>query len=501
MNTQGVETLKAAARRSLWLILVLVALGILVMNLIRQSQGPLYEAQSKVVLSPTDLSQLFSGSSAYVDPQLVDQTESALANAPGLFARAAGPNGQLGSGPALQSATSVSKSGSTISFTTTASTPGRAVAIASAVARAYPQWRAHIASAAVEKAITQIQGQLRLGGGTRPDLVAQLNRLQVLKTLTSGNVLLVESADRATQTRPRPVRDSLIGAFIGLFAALVVAALREAADTRVRSEEEIEEVLAVPVIGSVELLPRRTTLVPMGPVGERYSDMYGLLAANIGQEANTKPTVIAVTSATASEGKTTTASNVAAALARRNANVLLIDMDTRKPAVAKAFGIPNEAPGLEQALRRGRGVDGLAWKISLNGAADPKPRPPQAAGVPVPGAVKNGKRSHGSLDVLPLGASIKGGIGAHLDGVKRVLEGVGDRYDYLIIDTPPALALPDVTELTKLLDGVIVVVRHGRATRRSLTALNRLHRSWPNIRKGAVLVGVPRQQTYSYYEQ
>jgi len=500
MNTQGVETLKAAARRSLWLILVLVALGILVMNLIRQSQGPLYQAQSKVVLSPTDLSQLFSGSSAYVDPQLVDQTESALANAPGLFAQAAGPRGQLGSGPALQSATSVSKSGSTISFSTTASTPGRAVAIATAVARAYPPWRAHIASAAVEKAIAQIQGQLRLGGGTRPDLVTQLNRLRVLKTLTSGNVLLVEAADGATQTRPRPVRDSLIGAFIGLFAALVVAALREAADTRVRSEEEIEEVLAVPVIGSVELLPRRTMLVPMGRVGERYSDMYGLLAANIGQDANTKPTVIAVTSATASEGKTTTASNVAAALARRNANVLLIDMDTRKPAVAKAFGIPNEAPGLEQALRRGRGVDGLAWKISLNGSADPKPRPPHS-GVSVPGAVKNGQGSHGSLDVLPLGAAIKGGIGAHLDGVKRVLESVGDKYDYVIIDTPPALALPDVTELTKLLDGVMVVVRHGRATRRSLTALSRLHRSWPDIRKGAVLVGVPRQQTYSYYEQ
>ena len=82
--------------------------------------------------------------------------------------------------------------------------------------------------------------------GRTSDLAAQLSKLRVLKTLTSGNVLLVETADSATKTRPSPIKDSLLGGFIGLFVALLVIGLREALDSKVRSEEEIEDVLRRP---------------------------------------------------------------------------------------------------------------------------------------------------------------------------------------------------------------------------------------------------------------
>src|SRR5437763_15976300 len=89
-------------------------------------------------------------------------------------------------------------------------------------------------------------------------------------------------------------------------------------------EEEVEGLLDVPVLGSVEALPRGTQLATSQKGRERFGDMYGLLAANVAHDTDgDRAVVIAVTSATAREGKTTTASNLATALARRNARVVL----------------------------------------------------------------------------------------------------------------------------------------------------------------------------------
>jgi tyrosine-protein kinase len=497
LNTQGIETLKAVARRSLWLIVLLVVAGIVLMNVLRHVQGAEYQASSRVILSPGDLSQQFSGSSVYIDPDLVDQTEKALSSSPQLFAAAASRwKGTLGPASQLRDSTAVSKNGTTITFTATSTDADRAVNIANAVARAYPAFRANVAGAAIETAISQVQAQLRGSGSSRADLEQQLNRLKVLKTLTSGNVLLVVPANSAAQTRPAPVRDSLIGALLGFFIAMILIAVREAVDTRVRSEEEIEEVLDVPVVGTVETLPRHMRLVPGGRQGERFGDMYALLAANVAQETGSRPTVIAVTSATAQEGKTTTASNLAAALARRNKNVLLVDLDTRKPAVGKVFQIPHDAPGIEQILTRKVNPSSLTWVASLNGAVNVTPSRTSAP----TGLTRNGNRE-GTLRVLPLRSSLRSGISAHTERLQAALSTLGKDEDYVVIDTPPALALPDVTELAKFVDMVIVVVRHGRVSRRNLTALSRVQRSWDNVKTGAVLVGVPRQETYSYYEE
>ena len=500
MNTQGIETLKAVARRSLWLIALLVVLGIVLMNVLRHSQGPEYNASAKVILSPTDLSQLFSGSSAYVDPDLLDQTEKALAGSPQLFIDTARDT-NAGTAGDLRGATSASKDGTTITFTATTDDADTATRYANAVAREYPKFRAGVASAAIENAIRQVQSQLDTSGTTRLELVDQLNRLKVLKTLTSGNVLLVVPAGGADKTRPAPVRDSIIGALIGFFIAMILIAVREAIDTRIRSAEEVEDALDVPVLGTVEALPRRTGLVTATKKTERFGDMYALLAANLAQKSDggAGPMVIAVTSATAQEGKTTTASNLAAALARRNKKVLIVDLDTRKPALGKVFQIPPDAPGLEQLFRRRINPSALMWTISVNGAPTP-PKPSRvAAGTTT--AEANGAGT-GSLRILPLRAPLRGGISGQVERLRSMVASVGKTADYVVIDTPPALAMPNVTEIADFLDVVIVVVRHGRVTRRSLTALNRVHRSWPeDVETNAVLVGVPRQDTYSYYEE
>ncbi|MDX6482618.1 MAG: tyrosine-protein kinase, partial [Gaiellaceae bacterium] len=258
MRSEGIETLKAVARRSAWIVALLVLLGIAALSFLRQHQGPSYEAGAQVVLSPVDLGAAVSGFQGYVDPDVLNQTEEALANSAQLFNRAAAVNhGALGSGDDLQSATSVSKNGGTVTFTATGVDPGRTVKIANAVASVYPRWRADVSSAAITQAIRQVENQLRTTTPRDPSLVDLLNKLKVAKTATGGNVLLVERATSATKTRPRPLRDALLGAFIGLFFGLILVAAREAIDTRVRSEGEVEEILNAPLVGSVETLPRR----------------------------------------------------------------------------------------------------------------------------------------------------------------------------------------------------------------------------------------------------
>ncbi len=500
MRTDGIETLIAVARRSRWIILILVVLGVLQMDIIRAAQGASYRATAHVILSPVDLASALAGFNGYVDPQLVDDTEQALADSPQLFARtAATAHGALGSASDISGTTSAAKSGTTLSFTTTGGDPARVVRTANAVASTYPAWRASVSSTKIATAIAQLQAELRLQSAKDPNLVDQLNRLKLLKTLSSGNTLLVEPASGALKTRPRLIRDSVLGAFIGLFVALVLVGIREALDTKVRSEGEVEGLLNVPVVATVEALPRQTTLVAFGRDRERFRDMYALLAAGVVQARKGKPrSIIAVTSATPDEGKTTTASNLAAALAHRNAHVVLMDMDSRKPDIARMFQLPPNTAGVEKLIWREADVDSLLWDVSMNGSGV-SARPSRNGGSPSPLASLLPEQA-GSLQVIPMGPHGPSDFAAHIERLQPILSELGEEADYVVIDTPPALSVPDVTELTKYVDVVLVVVRHGRVSRRSLAALDRLHRTWPDVEVNAVLVGTPPHgDTYAYY--
>jgi len=217
--------------------------------------------------------------------------------------------------------------------------------------------------------------------------------------------------------------------------------------------------------------------------------MYALLAASIARlREGERPTVIAVTSATAAEGKTTTAVNLATALARRNEDVCLIDLDTRRPSIAATLKIPADAHGVDRALVQKVKIADLLWDI----------RPDRAGMTARPaGMATNGRKSR--LQVLPMGASV-GSISPHVDRLTSLIEEASQSADYVIVDTPPALSVADVTELAKLADIVLVVVRYGQASRRNLDALRRLHRTWPAVDIRAVMVDTPADgDTYTYY--
>jgi capsular polysaccharide biosynthesis protein len=391
-------------------MLMLIVLGIVLVNVFEQLKGPGYQAVSKVEVPPTTLAQILSGTQdAFVDPQRSQDTAAALAASPKVFQVAATQTkNAYGDAASLQSATAVSEVPDTdiLAFTSTHSDAATAQKIANAVAQGYVTFSGQNATQTITSTIARLQGTLSsLPAGTQATQVQnELNRLQLLQGASASDATIIQSAVSADKTSPAPTKDSALGLVLGLVVALIVVAIREAVDTKVRSESDVEEILSAPVITRVRPLPKRVRMVSYGQHQAAFADAYSLLAAQIAPAKDLrKPKVIAVTSSVAQEGKTSTAANLAVALARRGADVILADFDFRKPDMNRMFNIPPDVPGSLQIFSGEVNLNGALWQVSLDGMQPEATRnghgpddngTSDAAGSAMP---------HGSLRVLPAG--------------------------------------------------------------------------------------------------
>jgi Mrp family chromosome partitioning ATPase len=509
MKTSGIEEFKSVLRRSALLIIAAVLLGSVVVNVVRQLGGPKYRADAQVLLNNNNLSSAALGLNlGYQDPARQDQAEQNLVNSPQLYRYTAQrTGGRLGTAGQLMAETSASVANNVVSFTASTDNATRSRRVVNAVASAYPPWRAQVSVQAVDAAIAQVQSQIDRVGRT-PDLSKQLQQLQVLKTLGSGDTLFVERATSSTKTAPKPVIDTLLGAMIGLIIALLVVGARELFDTTVRTESDVEDALDAPVLAAIESLPRRLRTGVLGSEGGRFNDEYELLAANIAQafDGHRGTVQLAVTSALPGEGKTTTASNLAAALSRRGAAVVLADFDLRKPSVSEFVGIPKDAVGVSDLLAGAVDLRSVMWLVSPNGegvhveADDLETASLAQARVSKSGSSrKEGTEpAAGTFTVMP-GGFVREESGAGFAQLPALLDKLPPEADFVVIDTPPALVVSGMAELARSVDAVIVVVRHGFVHRRRLRALGRQARSWRARLLGAVLNDCPADEGYLNY--
>lgn len=502
MTSGGVEALKAAVRRSLPLIIGLVVLGIIAVNVFTQREGPRYEADARVLISPTPLSNIITGTQpSFVDPERVQQTAVGIASSPQVYTLAADKsNGEFGDADTLESSTTVAADPNSdlITFTAESSEADTAVGRVNAVADGYIAFRDRLSASRVKSTIKGLRSSISAlpqGSPERSNLQAELNQLQVLEE-NAGDAQLVQEADSASKTSPAPLRDSLLGLSLGLVVALIVVATREVIDTTVRSESEVEELLSAPVLASVRSLPRRTRMVTYGRYEALFADSYALLASQLVRGRGGKQgAVLAVTSAVSKEGKTTTAANLAVAVARRGMDVILADFDFRKPAIWDLFGLPPRTPGALQIIAGRATPETTLWSVSLDG---PLPRASRNGSAPPPSdGDADGSRYGGSLRVLPAGGSARSA--PRQSQLEDLIADLQATVDMVILDTPPALLTVEVSELSRMIDMILVVVRQGRVSQRNLSTLRRQARAWPADLAGAVLTDVRAEGRYSYY--
>jgi polysaccharide biosynthesis transport protein len=208
-----------------------------------------------------------------------------------------------------------------------------------------------------------------------------------------------------------------------------------------------------PAAGSVSRWPSVTPaagridehLVALVAPSSFDAEPYRILLSTLEKVRADRPSLaIAVTSAAPNDGKTTTSINLAAMLARlRGSRVLLLDADLRRPSVAKRIGLADEADlGLERVLSNHELVVGEALV----------PFPPLPLSV-----LAAGTRETPALETL------------HSPAFGALVHAARQAYRYVVVDTPPVVALPDARALSTLVDGFLLVVRSG-VTPRSLLA-------------------------------
>jgi Mrp family chromosome partitioning ATPase len=194
-----------------------------------------------------------------------------------------------------------------------------------------------------------------------------------------------------------------------------------------------------------------------------------LRTAMLLSSADRPPQVMQITSAQSREGKTVTTVNTAATLAQSGAKVLVIDADLRRPRCHRVL-MTEIAPGL---------VDCLVGHSSFEACVRSIRYQPSANGASGNGSHDNsGALFDGCLDLMTAGTRPPNP--AEILGSERMgemLTMVRQRYDYILIDTPPVLPVADAVLLSRLVDGVLVVV-NGTITPRGLVreAIKRLRR-------------------------
>ncbi len=206
---------------------------------------------------------------------------------------------------------------------------------------------------------------------------------------------VVRPATGAAQIAPTPNRNAILGAFVGLLLGLGIAFLWETLDKRVRTEEEIERRLGLPLLSRLPEPARgsekeaRLTMIhdPQDAYAEAVRRLRtNLEFANVDRDAR----VIMVTSAVEREGKSTTIANLAVALARSGRNVALVDLDLRQPVLAKYFDLQGQ-PGI---------TDVVLERADLQATIAPIRLPiPASASLSANGSVG----AAGRLNVLPTG--------------------------------------------------------------------------------------------------
>lgn len=233
-----------------------------------------------------------------------------------------------------------------------------------------------------------------------------------------------------------------VGFLLGAALGIALAVLREIADTRVRSEQDVRAVTDSAVIGAITMddeAEKNPLVVQTSPYHTR-SEAFRRLRTNLQfLDLDGGPQAFVVTSSVPDEGKTTSAINLAITLADADSKVLLIDADLRRPSVAGYLGI--------------EGSVGLTTLLIQRATIDDVIQPWGSAGLFVmPSGV-----------VPPNPAELVGS-----KAMARLVHEMSEQFDYVIIDAPPLLPVTDAALIARMTSGVLMVAGAGQIRREQL---------------------------------
>jgi Mrp family chromosome partitioning ATPase len=357
----------------------------------------------------------------------------------------------------------------------------------------------------VEKRIAQLEQQAKPNTALYTSLVDKEQQLATMEALQTSNAFVVHSAEDAELVQPRPLRNGILGLALALVLGLGLAFLREALDTRIRSADELEQQLGVPLLARIPEPPRKLRkddrLAMFSNPRGVHAETFRMLKMNLefmklGRDVRT----IMVTSAVEQEGKSTTVANLAVALARGGENVCLVDLDLRRPFLDRFFDL-RDRPGLTQVLLEHANLDEALTPIVIPEPGDARPpriwRNGRVKFAPNGDDGNSNGRHGGLLHVLTAGPiPPNAGDLVVTDRVGAVLGELRHRFSTVLVDAPPVLQVGDAMALSTKVDGLFVVTRMNVVRRPMLRELRRALDASPATKLGFVVTGAESEQAY-----
>jgi capsular exopolysaccharide synthesis family protein len=291
------------------------------------------------------------------------------------------------------------------------------------------------------------------------------------RTMPQDPAVIWERAEPADfPSRPRVLLNMILGIVVGLGFGVGLAFFIEYLDTSVKTLEEVESLLKVPVLA---VIPKNISLLIRGRDDNPDSEAYRIMRTNI--EFNRKSpsaSSITIVSGGPGEGKSTTLNNLAYTFAKGGYTTLLVDADLRRPSQHRIFGVENTL-GLSDYLTKDIQLEDVVQETKFN-----------------------------NLYFLPSGLLPSDAVG--ILNSQRMLDMIQDaknRFDVVFFDSPPILGVSDASVLSSEVDLTIMVVQHRRFPK---SMIQRVKMAIDNVggkTLGVVLnnVDVRHGQSYEYY--
>ncbi len=281
------------------------------------------------------------------------------------------------------------------------------------------------------------------------------------------------------QVQPKPTRTVAVAVVLGLFLGLLAALGREQFDDTIRSVEDAER--AFGQTATATLPPGIVGYRPFDPSSAKRQDpvltelAIQRLRASIRWSAETREArTVLVTSPNPEEGKTTISANLALVMATEGYNVILVEADLRHPTLHRYLGMParTQGAGLEEIM---------GGEMSPSEALVEIPVPAKlfatfrAEGdAPAPRYRAHGEsRASGRLRAIMAHSHSTQPTEFSLAATARLIDDLRSRADYVIIDSPPILVVPDAYPFAVTADMVLAVVRCGRSAGKAVAALSK----------------------------
>ncbi|HEV7301963.1 MAG TPA: polysaccharide biosynthesis tyrosine autokinase [Tepidisphaeraceae bacterium] len=285
-------------------------------------------------------------------------------------------------------------------------------------------------------------------------LEARIREVDLTKSGDPINIRVLEKAYASSKpTKPEETKVLALAGLLGLLLGGALAGIREYADDRLRSTDDIIGALGMPVLGMIPHMTGRQSPAIRGRKVQRefmsdVAEAYRTLRTSIYFGTRNEPIkTLLITSPTQGDGKSTTASNLAIAIAQAGRRTLIVDTDFRRPQLHKIFEIKDEI-GLSSVLAGRETLDKAIHSTGVKG-----------------------------LEILPCGPipSNPSEI-LNSEAFNKLLNTLGTRYDLVVLDSPPVSPVTDARILGAICDATLLVLKSEKNTRKGASlAADALH--------------------------